>query len=151
MTLYINDLEDGYSLIKDGKIVYTCRYILDIHMWERVNGNLAQSIEWSNSIEHIKTSTYVRYMLKDNDFYGKLMRQDDTFYHPNHKVLAWLNSLPLSKNVKRKDYPWAFDFKPQNNSSFSIFFLRKNDALNFVKQFGDINRLTICDKRESYV
>ena len=65
-------------------------------------------------------------------------------------TIMWLNKNinKLSPNNSRKDMPWAWDYDYGNGIDVNIFFLRKNDALKFIKEFSELGKPeNIYDKR----
>lgn len=156
MELSIHDCENGYFLLdrnkETGKIdtVFESRYIVTLRQFvdKEPLFPLEQTEYWDKvaekycSFETCRTFIPSEEKVRIHDTYESMGRLQTYVIH-------WLNDNVENSTDSKREWKQGWDYHHSKNVDINIFFLRKRDALKFIKNFSESGEPSkIYDKRK---
>jgi len=144
---------------------YDANHILTINKYPEDDEHAVYYQHYDDDFRAVTKEVTIEYentLLKDfllNKF-GMVNKEDcieERIHHTlSDEAVAWLNeNVAPSTDARRKDTPQGWSMRQLDGKNqdidLNIFFLRRQDALNFVRKFSRYDKFTKTYNQETYV
>lgn len=144
---------------------YNANHILTINKYPEEDANAVYYHRYDDDFKAVAKEVIIEYedtILKDFLLkkFGMVCKDDcmqECIHHTlKDEVVAWLNeNVAPSTDRNRKDTPQGWSMRQivgkNHDIDLNIFFLRRQDALNFVRKFSRYDKFTKTYNQETYV